>query len=39
MAMRLRSMGIYRVRPLRGGYEDWKKLGYPLVDIAQPTAA
>ena len=39
MAMRLRQMGIYRVRPLRGGYEDWKKLGFPLVDIAQPTAA
>ena len=39
MAMRLRQMGIYRVRPLRGGFDDWKKLGYPLIDIAQPTAA
>jgi len=28
------------VRPLRGGYDEWKKLGYPLVDIAAaPTAA
>jgi rhodanese-related sulfurtransferase len=37
--MRLREMGIQRVRPLRGGYDEWKKLGFPLVDIAQPTAA
>lgn len=36
MALRLRNMGIKRVRPLRGGYEEWKKLGYPLVDIAAP---
>ena len=34
MALRLRNLGIYRVRPLRGGYEEWKRLGYPLVDIA-----
>jgi len=39
MALQLRSMGINRVRPLRGGYEEWKKLGYPLVDIAAQTAA
>jgi membrane protein DedA with SNARE-associated domain/rhodanese-related sulfurtransferase len=40
MALRLRSMGIHRVRPLRGGYDEWKRLGYPLVDIATvPTAA
>jgi len=40
MALRLRGMGIYRVRPLRGGYAEWKRLGYPLVDIAtEPTAA
>jgi membrane protein DedA with SNARE-associated domain/rhodanese-related sulfurtransferase len=40
MALRLRGMGIRRVRPLRGGYDEWKKLGYPLVDIASaPTAA
>ncbi len=39
MALQLRSMGINRVRPLRGGYEEWKKLGYPLVDIEAQTAA
>jgi membrane protein DedA with SNARE-associated domain/rhodanese-related sulfurtransferase len=39
MALTLRRMGIYRVRPLRGGFDEWKRLGYPLVDIAAPTAA
>jgi membrane protein DedA with SNARE-associated domain/rhodanese-related sulfurtransferase len=38
MALALHKMGIYRVRPLRGGYDEWKRLGYPLVDIAQQTA-
>ncbi|MBT9331018.1 DedA family protein/thiosulfate sulfurtransferase GlpE [Paracidobacterium acidisoli] len=33
MALALRKMGIYRVRPLRGGFDEWKRLGYPLVDI------
>lgn len=39
MALTLRKMGIHRVRPLRGGFDEWKRLGYPLVDIASPTAA
>lgn len=38
-AMRLRSLGIYRVRPLHGGYEAWKKLGYPLEPMEQRTVA
>jgi len=29
-AMTLRKLGIDRVRPLRGGYDEWKRLGYPL---------
>jgi rhodanese-related sulfurtransferase len=29
-AMTLFKLGIERVRPLRGGYDEWKKLGYPL---------
>jgi rhodanese-related sulfurtransferase len=37
--LKLRELGIYRVRPLRGGFEEWRKLGYPLVDIANATAA
>ena len=39
MALALRKMGIRQVRPLRGGYDEWKKLGYPLVEIQQTTAA
>jgi membrane protein DedA with SNARE-associated domain/rhodanese-related sulfurtransferase len=39
MALTLRRMGIHRVRPLRGGYDEWKRLGYPLVEIATSTAA
>ncbi len=29
-AMALIKVGIERVRPLRGGFDEWKKLGYPL---------
>ena len=32
-AMALYKLGIERVRPLRGGYDEWKRLGYPLDDI------
>jgi 3-mercaptopyruvate sulfurtransferase SseA len=31
VALQLRKHGIRRVRPLLGGYHEWKKLGYPLV--------
>ena len=34
-AMTLHKLGIERVRPLRGGYDEWKRLGYPL-DAVQP---
>ncbi len=30
MAMALHKAGIDRVRPLRGGFDEWKRLGYPL---------
>jgi rhodanese-related sulfurtransferase len=30
VALQLRKLGVYRVRPLRGGFDEWKKLGYPL---------
>jgi membrane protein DedA with SNARE-associated domain/rhodanese-related sulfurtransferase len=33
MAMNLRKLGIYRVRPLRGGFDMWKQKGYPLQDL------
>jgi membrane protein DedA with SNARE-associated domain/rhodanese-related sulfurtransferase len=29
-AMSLHRLGIDRVRPLRGGYDEWKRLGYPM---------
>ena len=37
-AMKLREVGIHRVRPLRGGFDDWKKLGYPLEEYAEQHA-
>jgi membrane protein DedA with SNARE-associated domain/rhodanese-related sulfurtransferase len=39
MALTIRKMGIYRVRPLRGGFDEWKRLGYPLVEIPPQAAA
>ena len=37
-ALTLHRLGIERVRPLRGGYDEWKRLGFPLdsVEMAQP---
>ena len=29
-ALTLHRLGVDRVRPLRGGYDEWKRLGYPL---------
>jgi 3-mercaptopyruvate sulfurtransferase SseA len=36
--MTLFKLGIERVRPLRGGYDEWKRLGFPLdvVKMARP---
>jgi membrane protein DedA with SNARE-associated domain/rhodanese-related sulfurtransferase len=36
-AMTLHKLGIERVRPLRGGYDEWKRLGYPM-DAVQPAS-
>ena len=33
MALLLRRRGIVRVRPLKGGFYGWQKLGYPLVAL------
>ena len=30
MALRLKRMGITRVRPLYGGFEAWRAKGFPL---------
>ena len=36
VAKQLLKLGIYRVRPLRGGFEGWKDAGFPLVDYVDP---
>lgn len=43
VALTLRKHGVYRVRPLRDGFDGWKQLGYPLqsgepVDIQDENA-
>jgi membrane protein DedA with SNARE-associated domain/rhodanese-related sulfurtransferase len=35
VAMTLQKLGIERVRPLRGGYDEWKRLGYPLDQVTR----
>jgi membrane protein DedA with SNARE-associated domain/rhodanese-related sulfurtransferase len=35
-AMTLHKLGIQRVRPLRGGYDEWKRLGFPLDAVTDP---
>jgi len=35
LALQLHKMGVYRVRPLRGGFDGWKEAGYPLVDYVK----
>jgi len=35
LALRLRTMGINRIRPLLGGLNEWKRLGYPLEDATE----
>jgi membrane protein DedA with SNARE-associated domain/rhodanese-related sulfurtransferase len=41
LALQLHKMGVYRVRPLRGGFDGWKQAGYPLENYASdaPTSA
>jgi rhodanese-related sulfurtransferase len=38
-ALTLFRLGIERVRPLRGGYDEWKRLGFPLDSVAQALPA
>jgi membrane protein DedA with SNARE-associated domain/rhodanese-related sulfurtransferase len=39
VAMQLHKMGVYRVRPLRGGFDGWKVAGYPLVEYVDEAPA
>jgi membrane protein DedA with SNARE-associated domain/rhodanese-related sulfurtransferase len=38
-AMTLHKLGIERVRPLRGGFDEWKRLGFPMdpVQLVRPS--
>jgi membrane protein DedA with SNARE-associated domain/rhodanese-related sulfurtransferase len=35
-AMALHRLGIERVRPLRGGFDEWRRLGFPLDAVTDP---
>jgi rhodanese-related sulfurtransferase len=35
VAQKLQKLGITRVRPLQGGFQGWKELGYPLEEPAE----
>jgi membrane protein DedA with SNARE-associated domain/rhodanese-related sulfurtransferase len=35
-ALLLLRHGVERVRPLRGGYDEWKRLGFPLGEVPLP---
>lgn len=35
VALQLKRAGVRRVRPLQGGFDGWRKLGYPLEAVAQ----
>ncbi|MFP5237085.1 MAG: rhodanese-like domain-containing protein [Acidobacteriota bacterium] len=37
-ALQLYKLGVERVRPLRGGFDEWKRLGYPM-DVIPPANA
>jgi membrane protein DedA with SNARE-associated domain/rhodanese-related sulfurtransferase len=39
MAMALHKAGVERVRPLRGGFDEWKRLGYPMDAVTPPVPA
>ncbi len=36
IALTMRRFGVDRIRPLRGGFDNWKEQGYPLVEIVEP---
>jgi 3-mercaptopyruvate sulfurtransferase SseA len=35
VALQLRKLGIQPVRPLLGGFYEWKHLGFPLTDPSE----
>jgi 3-mercaptopyruvate sulfurtransferase SseA len=39
VALLLRKHGVKRIRPLQGGLDAWRKLGYPVENLAANSAA
>jgi rhodanese-related sulfurtransferase len=39
VALQLKKLGITRVRPLDGGYNAWRELGYPLEPARAPVTS
>ena len=39
MALRLRRLGVHRVRPLAGGIDAWHALRFPVVPVEAKSAA
>jgi 3-mercaptopyruvate sulfurtransferase SseA len=39
VALRLRRLGVVRVRPLAGGFEAWRAGGFPVEPLPSPSAA
>jgi hypothetical protein len=35
VAQKVQKLGIKRVRPLQGGFNGWKDIGYPLVEATE----
>jgi hypothetical protein len=38
VALQLRKHGIRHVRPLLGGFHEWKELDFPMVNITQDSS-
>jgi rhodanese-related sulfurtransferase len=38
VALLLRKQGIDRVRPLEGGFDGWRKLGFPVQKMQAPAS-
>jgi 3-mercaptopyruvate sulfurtransferase SseA len=39
VALALRRLGVVRVRPLEGGFQAWRGLGFPVTSITPVVAA
>jgi len=37
VALLLRNKGVKRIRPLQGGLDAWRELGYPLQTVSVST--